>query len=85
MLKLHDRIVKMGLNVRETRQAAKGQATPPKHPLIAKFGQFERFLTKIDASEVNQLKKEEKQELSAHLKAVVEKVAEVQRQLRRKG
>lgn len=33
MLKLHDKIVKMGLNVRQTRQAAKGHETPPQTPL----------------------------------------------------
>jgi len=85
MLKLHDRIVKMGLNVRETRQAAKGQENPPQHPILARFGQMERFLTKIDVSGVDQLGKEERQQLSGHLKAVSEKVAEVQQRLRRKG
>lgn len=85
MRKLHDKIVKMGLNVRETRKAAKGQETDQKHPLIAKIGRFERFLTKVDVSEVDQLEKEEKQALSAHLEALTERAAELQKRLRRRG
>lgn len=85
MLKLHDRIVKMGLNVRETRQAAKGQKIDQEHPLVAKVERFERFLTGIDMSEVDQLEKEEKQALSAHLEALTEKAEEIQKRLRRRG
>lgn len=85
MLKLHDKIVKMGLNVRETRQAAKGQKTDQQHPLIAKVGRFERFLTKMDVSEVDQLAKEERQELSAHLEALTQRATELQKQLQKKG
>ena len=84
MLKLHDRIVKMGLNVHQTRQAAKGQETD-QHPIIAKVGRFERFLTKIDVSEVDQLRKEDRQELSAHLEALTQRATEIQKRLRRKG
>lgn len=85
MLKLHDRIVKMGLNVRETRQAAKDQETPFRHPILARFGQVERFLTRIDVSEVDELEKEERLVLSGHLKAVAKKVEEVQQRLLKKG
>jgi len=85
MLKLHDRIVKLGLSVRETRQVAKGQKTDQEHPLVAKVGRFERFLTRTDVSEVDQLEKEEKQALSAHLEALTERAAEIQKRLRRKG
>jgi ParB family chromosome partitioning protein len=78
MLKLYDKIVIMGLNVRETRQVVKGQEATKKHPLIAKVNRFERFLMQIDRVALDQLGDEEQQELSSRLEAVSEKVAEIQ-------
>lgn len=83
MLKLYDRIVRLGLNVQETRQAAKEEeATPQQHPLISQLRRFERTLSKAHLDgELASLEGEEKQALSATLDSLSGLISKLQQQL----
>lgn len=81
MLKLYSKIVQTGLNVRETRQAAKGEETTPTHPLVLKISRFEQFLARTDPVELDQLEGAERQELSSLLDRLAERVKEIQQHL----
>lgn len=87
MLKLHDKIVKLGLNVRETREAAKelvkekGEEITKKHPLISKLQGFEKTIIKARMDEIDFLKSEDRTTISELLEAIRGEVEKTQQRL----
>ncbi len=87
MLKLYDKIVRLGLNVQETRKAAKEeQATPQQHPFISQLRRFEKILSKAHLDgELANLEGEEKQAISETLDSLSDLIRKLQQQLWDKG
>lgn len=77
MLALHDKILKMGLNVREARQAAKGDKVTKRHPLINKLKGFEKTIIKArQDNEVNLLGDEDRKAVTELLDRISQEVAD---------
>lgn len=82
MLKLLDQVVEMGLNVRETRQAAKGaRPAAKKHPLLSRLSRFEKTLAQVYQENLSRLEGEEKKQVAAILSALSDLIDKMQRRL----
>ena len=82
MLKLFNRVVRAGLNVRETRKAAKDEALPPKqHPLVNTFKSIENTITKARMDGLDLLAGEDRKQVSELLEVIKKQIEQAQQQL----
>ena len=82
MLKLHDRIVRMGLNVRQTRTAAKGEDAPKQHPLVGRLSQLEKVLARVHQDgALAQLKARDKKAAGELLESLSSLIGELRQRL----
>ena len=82
MIRLTDRIVRMGLNVQETRKAAKEELDRKPHPLIGQLKRFEKTLTSVQQDqEIEQIQAEDREAIAGLLSSVTELAEQLQSQL----
>jgi len=82
MLRLFNRVVRAGLNVRETRKAAKEEALPPKqHPLVHTFKRIEKTITQARIDGLNQLAGEDRKQVTEILETIRVQIEQAQQQL----
>ena len=82
MLKLHDKILKLGLTVPQTREVVQGEDQPKKHALIAKTERLDKDLNKaIGSDTLGGIEPEEARQLMNQLVELSETVGKVIRKL----